>query len=132
MPRVAARAGLIATVEGQLPHGAIWLDGNVHVLQAKHFGFELAALGATEFVTFDDPVVSWDANASKIATSFALSPESLVVITERGANLSRVESAGLIRNHLLNPIPFREMLFCRQAPTGLLLAQAELLLPGAP
>lgn len=129
-PRVAARAGLVATVEASLPRTLSWLEGDVRLLKADDFGSELSALGAAEFVTFDDPVVEWDTNASGIAASFSLSPEVLVVVTAKGVCLSRAQCAALVHRHLLCPLRLREMLICRHAATGRLLAAAEQLVPG--
>ncbi len=129
MPRVAARAALVTAVEvADLLRPWGWLEGDVHVLHAAEFANELNNIGAGEFVTFEDPVIEWGANSSGFVASFALSPDLLIVVEPRGSAISREQYATIVRNHLLDPIPYRQNLICR-SETKELYARAGQLLP---
>lgn len=129
MPRVAARAALVTAVEvADLLRHTGWLEGDVHVLHVADFANELDNVGAGEFVTFEDPVIE-GTNASGFIASFALSPDLLIVIEPRGAAISHEQYAAVIRNHVLDPIPYRRNLICRSPPKGDLHARANMLLP---
>ena len=124
-PAATARAGVDAVVTNDLPADLGWLDGDVYALPADAFRPVLEALGAGEFVTFEHPVVEWDANPHAFVATFAASPDTLVLVVERGHQLTLDACASAVLDHTLRPLPHRESLLCRTPAVGHLRATAE-------
>jgi hypothetical protein len=127
MPHVAVLAGVATVAQRDTPKG--WLDGDVHIVRAEEVQDRLHAIGAGEFVTFEDPVVEWESPPFGLIASFTLSPEALVLLFRRGSQSTLAEYADISARHSLAPLRGRENLICRTRVTGALLAAASELRP---
>ncbi len=131
MPAVAARAGVAAVAARDLPSTLRWLDGDLHVVQLDRVAQQIRAIGANEFVTFEDPVVAWDAGPRGLTASFTISPAALVLVVERGRSIGGPEDPGAARLPSLVARWCRESLICRTEVTGHVLAAAGKLRPSS-
>ncbi len=129
MAVVAARAGLASVVARDLPQGTSWLEGNVQCVRADGVRTVLQAIGASEFVTFVQPVVEWEPNPLGLLASFTLSPDLLVLVVERGRQITQGEATGAILRHALLAPRHRTSLICKTEATGELLKWAAQMLP---
>jgi len=129
MPAVAARAGLAAVVDRNLPSDLRWLDGDVHVVPFALVAKAIRSAGACEFVTFEDPVVAWDANSNGLVASFSMLPGAMVLVAARGGGFGVQEYADAALRHLLIPPGYRGNLICRTELSSHVLAAAGRLRP---
>jgi hypothetical protein len=120
MPVVAARAALTATIVNDALNDARWLDGDVHIVHESDFNDALGAIGAPAFVTFDDPVVEWGGSGFLIAT-LSLAPDRMIAVVHRGADVSPAHYGGLVVQHAMKALPWRQQLIASDKVTGLLL-----------
>lgn len=123
-PGVTVRAAIAAVVAKDHPGQAAWLDGDVHVVQASAVRTRLQEIGAGEFVTFDPPVIQWESGSVGLMASFALSPSALVLLFERGKEVTTAAYELAAERHVLVPLKFRDTLISRTEVTGRLLAAA--------
>ena len=128
MPKVAARAGLAVATEADILRREGWLEGDVYVVHAHEVKQALDEIGAGEFVTFENPVVEWSGSSFGLVATFALSPELLILIVNRGTALTSVEYAEVAAKHSLKPLSTRWNMICRTDATGKLAAAANTLL----
>jgi hypothetical protein len=128
MPTVAARAALASGIEEHLLRREGWLEGDVHVVPSKSVRSALDAIGAGEFVTFEDPVVEWGESPAGIVASFSLSPLLLLVIVKRGTPMSAATYADVTMKHNIKPLAYRRALLCKTSATGKLEAAAATLM----
>ena len=131
MPIVAARAGVAAVAARDLPDGLPWLDGDLPVVRLDLVVHRIGAIGAGEFVTFEDPVVEWDSGPYGLTASFVMSPAALVLVVERGRHLSVSDYEDAATRHSLGVLRYRENLICRSEVTGHMLAAAAHLRPSS-
>jgi hypothetical protein len=129
MPMVAARAGVAAVAARDLPSDLRWLDGDLHVVHLERVEHHVCAVGANEFVTFEDPVVAWDSGSYGLIASFTISPAVLLLVVERGRAIALPEYEDAAIRHSLIPPRYRENLISRTEVTGHVLEVAEKLRP---
>jgi hypothetical protein len=130
-PRTTALAALAAVVARELPADLRWLEGDLYVASASVCAPYLQALGAGEFVTFDDPVVEWETDKSDLLASFTASPDVLVLIVAPGRPWTAEDSVAAVIRHTLLVAPHRQSLLCRTKASGKLLDAAAHLRPTA-
>lgn len=128
-PKVHARALVAATAANDLPPDLDWLVGDVQVVPFANVSDALHEAGAREFVTFDDPVVSWSDCSYGLRSTFVLSPATLVLLVEPGRTLTAAQCADAATQHTLRALNGRRFLITRSKATGQLLAAAGRLTP---
>lgn len=128
MPKVAARAALAASIEGDILRDEGWLEGDVHVVHARDVEQALKRIGAGEFVTFENPVIEWSNSESGLVATFSLSPELLVLVVKREVMVTPVMQDVIAAEHNLTPVSSRRNLLCRTEASGTLAVTARLLM----
>jgi hypothetical protein len=128
MPKVAARAALALAIEGDILRREGWLEGDVHIVHAQDVRQTLDEIGAGEFVTFENPVVEWDASPFGLVATFSLSPTLLLLIVNRGSTIALVDYSDVVAKHNLKPLSTRRSMICRTVVSGKLAAAASTLM----